>query len=32
MRKVLEMSKMAVAVIKAFVEYQILHRKPSDQL
>lgn len=32
MRKVFEMSKMAVAMVKAFVEYQLFHRNSSDQL
>jgi hypothetical protein len=32
MKKVFEVTKMALAIVKAFLEYQISHRKPSDQL
>lgn len=30
MRKALEVTKMAVATVKAFVEYQIFHRKNKN--
>jgi hypothetical protein len=32
MRKALEMTRIAVATVKAFVEYQLFHRKSKDEL
>lgn len=32
MRKAFEMTKMAVAALKAFVEYQVFYRKNKDEI
>jgi hypothetical protein len=32
MRKALEMTRIAVATVKAFVEYQIFYRKSKDEI
>jgi hypothetical protein len=32
MRKALEVTRIAVATVKAFVEYQLFHRRSKDEL